>query len=120
MRRSTPATRERCSARGENSDGETILAFGYDLLPDTLELVKTGDILWTLGQSPFDQGYEPTKAIGDFLLEGTALPEGFVQAKTEIVTTLPELEPVASEFEKAELVTDIDAIIAREGPYYTR
>jgi simple sugar transport system substrate-binding protein len=59
---------------------------GYDLNPDTLDSIKTGVTQFTLGQHPYLQGYLPVLALAKALKEKKALPQGWVNVGTEVVT----------------------------------
>ncbi len=59
---------------------------GYDLNPETLEAVKSGNTQVTLGQHPYLQGYLPVLALVRHLKDQKPLPKGWVNVGTEIVT----------------------------------
>ncbi|MCL4393305.1 MAG: substrate-binding domain-containing protein [Chloroflexi bacterium] len=42
-----------------------VTVVGFDLLPQTLQLVKDGDIASTIGQNPYEQGYDAVKLLVD-------------------------------------------------------
>jgi simple sugar transport system substrate-binding protein len=50
-----------------------IIQVGHDLMPETLDNIKAGATTATLSQNPFAQGYEPVKAIYEFLINGKEL-----------------------------------------------
>ena len=50
-----------------------IIQIGHDLMPETLDNIKAGATTATLSQNPFAQGYEPVKALYEFLVNGKAL-----------------------------------------------
>ena len=83
--------------------GRDVIAFGHDLLPETLDLIKKGYTKWTLGQDPYNQGYFPVKALYVHIAEGKPLPQGFVRMNMEMVTT-----------------ENVDYYIERESIYYTK
>ncbi len=69
---------------------------GYDLTPGNLEQIANGNAYVSLGQTPFIQGYLPTKIIIDSLVNGTAADiakPAFIDAGTEIVTADSVTEP---------------------------
>ncbi len=47
-----------------------IRVISFDLVPETIKLVKEGIIDFTIGQDPFFQGYKLIKVISDYLLSG--------------------------------------------------
>jgi ABC-type sugar transport system substrate-binding protein len=98
------------------------IAFGYDLLPDTLKLIKEGYIKWALGESPFKQGYEPVRYIVQHLRNGRPLPRGFVPVQMELATLDRTVRTVTKPYgvKTVKLWTNIDALIKRESPYYKR
>ena len=95
-----------------------IIAFGFDLLPDTLRLIDEGWVRWSLGQNPYEQGFLPAQLLADHVRDDKPLPDGFVQVETELVTPDEELEPVTAEFPDVMLVTDIMGTLERESVYY--
>jgi len=50
-----------------------IIQIGHDLMPETLDNIKAGATTATLSQNPFAQGYEPVKALYEFLMNGKPL-----------------------------------------------
>jgi len=54
--------------------GQVILC-GMDLVPPTLELIKSGVVASTVDQNPYGQGYLPMKAICEYLLYDTPIPK---------------------------------------------
>ncbi len=50
-----------------------VITAGYDLLPDTLTLVASGDLTFTTDQQPYLQGFLPTLQIYMFKLSGGAV-----------------------------------------------
>ena len=46
---------------------------GHDLLPETLQNIKSGATNASLSQDPFKQGYLPVKAIYEFVVKGVPL-----------------------------------------------
>ena len=62
------------------------LVGGYDLNAETLEALKSGSAQITLGQNPYLQGYLPVLALVRQLKDKKALPKGWVDVGTEIVT----------------------------------
>ena len=104
----------------ERSGNPDIRVAGYDMLPETLESIKSGRTLWTLGQNPYYQGYAPVELIVLHLLTGAPLPSGLVPAQTEIITAqVGVYTDAAAQHPTALLQEDIDYIIQREAQYYT-
>ncbi len=50
-----------------------VITAGYDLLPDTLTLVASGDLTFTTDQQPYLQGFLPTLQIYMYKLSGGAV-----------------------------------------------
>lgn len=50
-----------------------VISAGYDLLPDTLALVASGDLTFTTDQQPYLQGFLPTLQLYMFKLSGGAV-----------------------------------------------
>ncbi len=99
----TCAVDTRNGAEMVKRSGRDVIAFGHDLLPETLDLIKEGHSKWTLGQDPYNQGYFPVKALYDHIANGKPLPQGFVRMNMEIVTK-----------------ENVDYYIERESIYYTK
>lgn len=53
------------------------LVFTSDDTPLIKEYIKEGRILWTVCQSPFEQGYQAVKKLFDYLIDGLK-PENFI------------------------------------------
>lgn len=66
---------------------KTLINVGYDLQPQTLELIKEGWVYMALGQAPYLQGYLPVMALVRYLKDGQALPKGLVPMPEEQVTS---------------------------------
>jgi len=73
-----------------------VIVVGWDLLDQTLELIKEGVIAATVGQNPYMQGYESIRILYEHVALGKPLPAK-VDTGAEIVT-----------------IKNIDEIIARE------
>ena len=81
--------------KAANPDSKFISG-GYDLTADNLAQLASGDAYVSLGQTPFIQGYLPTKMLLDSIINGTAADiakPGFLDAGTEIVTSDSVTEP---------------------------
>jgi ribose transport system substrate-binding protein len=61
------------------------LIIGYDLEPDALNGIINGYASLTQGQHPFLQGYLPTMAIIEHLLNGNPLATGWINVGSEVV-----------------------------------
>jgi ABC-type sugar transport system substrate-binding protein len=57
-----------------------------DLIPETLDAIRKGDVTAAIGQHPFLQGYLPIYFMADHTLNGTPMPQGQVLLPAEIVT----------------------------------
>jgi ABC-type sugar transport system substrate-binding protein len=66
--------------------GATWIAAGYDLNVDTLNAIRAGTVQVSVGQHPYLQGYLPVRALVDQARDGKALPSGWVDVGTEVVT----------------------------------
>jgi len=58
-----------------------------DLIPETLEAIRNGDVTAAVGQHPYLQGYLPIYFMADYVLNGTPMPNGQVLLPGEIVTS---------------------------------
>ena len=56
-----------------------------DLIPETLEAIRKGDVTAAIGQHPFLQGYLPMYFMARYALDGTPMPNGQVLLPAEIV-----------------------------------
>jgi simple sugar transport system substrate-binding protein len=52
---------------------EGVITAGYDLLPETLDLIKSGDMTFTTDQQPYLQGFIPTLQLYLYQLSGGAV-----------------------------------------------
>ncbi|MDQ2683980.1 MAG: sugar ABC transporter substrate-binding protein, partial [Chloroflexota bacterium] len=52
---------------------EGVITAGYDLLPETLDLIKSGDMTFTTDQQPYLQGFIPTLQLYLYNLSGGAV-----------------------------------------------
>ena len=68
----------------EKKGGKFVIA-GGDLEPDTLKGIKDGSITASVSQSPFMQGYVAVRAILEKLVNGTPMPNGWIDAGIETV-----------------------------------
>jgi ABC-type sugar transport system substrate-binding protein len=68
------------------ANGDKFVAGGYDMTPQNLKAVKDGHAYVTLGQSAFVQGYLPVALLVNAIKGKTALPPGFFNSGTQIVT----------------------------------
>jgi simple sugar transport system substrate-binding protein len=50
-----------------------VITAGYDLLPDTLALIASGDLTFTTDQQPYLQGFIPTLQLYLYKLSGGAV-----------------------------------------------
>ena len=50
-----------------------VITAGYDLLPETLDLIKSGDMTFTTDQQPYLQGFIPTLQLYLYQLSGGAV-----------------------------------------------
>lgn len=57
-----------------------------DLIPETLEAIRKGDVTAAIGQHPFLQGYLPIYFMARYAMDGTPMPQGQVLLPAEIVT----------------------------------
>jgi simple sugar transport system substrate-binding protein len=63
-----------------------VISAGYDLLPDTLALVASGDMTFTTDQQPYLQGFLPTLQIYMYKLSGGAVSPANVDTSLAYVT----------------------------------
>ena len=47
-----------------------VIVIGFDLVPETLGMVKEGAVKITCGQYPYKQGYLPVKALYEYVVNG--------------------------------------------------
>jgi ABC-type sugar transport system substrate-binding protein len=59
---------------------------GYDLSRDTLDALRAGTIQVVVGQHPYLQGYLPVLALARHLRTRQAIPNGWVNVGTEVIT----------------------------------
>ena len=50
-----------------------VIQIGHDLMPETLDNIKAGATTATLSQNPYAQGYQPVKALYEYLINGKPL-----------------------------------------------
>jgi len=62
-----------------------LIVGGFDLLPQTLDLVDKGAIQVTVGQNPYGQGYESVRILYDYLVNKVEIPK-FFDTGAEVVT----------------------------------
>jgi simple sugar transport system substrate-binding protein len=62
------------------------LVAGYDMGRETLDAVRAGTIQIVVGQHPYLQGYLPVVALAQQLRDGKAIPHGWIDIGTEVVT----------------------------------
>ncbi|MEI6157137.1 MAG: sugar ABC transporter substrate-binding protein, partial [Atribacterota bacterium] len=69
---------------------------GHDLMPETLDNIKAGATNASLSQNPYIQGYQPVKALFDYLTKDVPLESmdtGIVKVdKTNVDEYLKRLE----------------------------
>jgi ribose transport system substrate-binding protein len=63
-----------------------LLIAGHDWLPQTLNLIGSGWIPWSLGESPYDMGYTSLKYMYQHAANGAALPHGILFARSIFAT----------------------------------
>ena len=99
----------------EQTGGDFVIA-GGDLEPDTLQGIKDGSLTASVSQSPFMQGYVATRAILENLVNGTPMPEGWIDAGIETIDASTIADVEARELDpalmKAWYQGAIDAIFA--------
>ena len=70
-------------------DGRDMLVFTSDDVPSTRELIRTGDVQWTVCQEPYRQGYESIRRMQDFLIDGrvpdSLITENIVRIKENLL-----------------------------------
>jgi ribose transport system substrate-binding protein len=59
-----------------------VLVAGHDWLPETMNLIEQGWLPWSLGESPYDMGFTPTKLLYEHITNGAPLPSGEKFAKS--------------------------------------
>lgn len=73
----------------EGIDGRDMLVFTSDDVPSTRELIRTGDVQWTVCQEPYRQGYESIRRMQDFLIDGrvpdSLITENIVRIKENLL-----------------------------------
>jgi ABC-type sugar transport system substrate-binding protein len=101
------------------------VAVTADLIPETLDAIRKGDVDAAIGQHPFLQGYLPIYYMAKYALDGEPMPEGQVLLPAEIVTA-DNLDEVverqtdpqkAIEWYAAFLAENLDAIEANVVPF---
>jgi len=65
---------------------EKIKVICHDVIPDTIRLMKSGAIDFTLGQNPEYQGYILIKTMFDFLIRQHEPPDRVIDIPIEIIT----------------------------------
>ena len=63
-----------------------VITAGYDLLPETLDLIKSGDMTFTTDQQPYLQGFLPTLQIYLYKLSGGAVSPANTDTSLAYVT----------------------------------
>jgi simple sugar transport system substrate-binding protein len=63
-----------------------VITAGYDLLPETLDLIKSGDMTFTTDQQPYLQGFIPTLQIYLYKLSGGAVSPANTDTSLAYVT----------------------------------
>jgi simple sugar transport system substrate-binding protein len=63
-----------------------VITAGYDLLPDTLALIKSGDMTFTTDQQPYLQGFYPTFQLYLYKLSGGAVSPANTDTSLAYVT----------------------------------
>lgn len=56
----------------------------YDFFPETVKLLKSGLVHATIGQDPFNQGYQTVKILYDYVIDKKEPPDKTVYIKIEI------------------------------------
>lgn len=70
------------------ANGMKYIGFGFDVTPETLQVVSDGSVKLTMGQGAYLQGYVPVLAVVEAAREGKMLDPGFFDS------TLGVFEPV--------------------------
>lgn len=65
---------------------EGVITAGYDLLPETLSLIQSGDMTFTTDQQPYLQGFLPTLQIYLYKLSGGAVSPANTDTSLAYVT----------------------------------
>jgi len=65
---------------------EGVITAGYDLLPETLDLISSGDMTFTTDQQPYLQGFLPTLQIYLYKLSGGAVAPANTDTSLAYVT----------------------------------
>ncbi len=65
---------------------EGVITAGYDLLPETLDLISSGDMTFTTDQQPYLQGFIPTLQIYLYKLSGGAVSPANTDTSLAYVT----------------------------------
>lgn len=77
----------------QNNMQDEIIVVGHDVLPDTVEALKSGIADLTLSQNPFQQGYDSVRVLVELLREGKEVTEhvntGIVVVTEENVDEVP-------------------------------
>ena len=63
-----------------------VITAGYDLLPETLQLIASGDMTFTTDQQPYLQGFIPTLQIYLYKLSGGAVSPANTDTSLAYVT----------------------------------
>lgn len=66
---------------------EGVITAGYDLLPETLDLIASGDLTFTTDQQPYLQGFIPTLQLYLYQLSGGAVAPANTDTSLAYVTT---------------------------------
>ena len=66
--------------------GQGVITAGYDLLPETLALIQSGDMTFTTDQQPYLQGFIPTLQIYLYKLSGGAVSPANTDTSLAYVT----------------------------------
>jgi ABC-type sugar transport system substrate-binding protein len=69
----------------QRAGGEWIIA-GWDLNVPTLDAIREGSAVATIGDQPYFAGYMAVVALAQAAREGTPLPSGWLQIPSEVVT----------------------------------
>jgi ribose transport system substrate-binding protein len=63
-----------------------ILVAGYDWLPQTLNLIGSGWVAWSLGSSLYNEGFHTFSVLYQHFANGTPLPSGFIHGTSTYAT----------------------------------
>jgi simple sugar transport system substrate-binding protein len=64
-----------------------VISAGYDLLPETLSLIKSGDMTFTTDQQPYLQGFIPVLQLYLYKLSGGAVSPANTDTSLAYVTS---------------------------------